>query len=94
MPKKLFLYGVFFITAASAYAQELEGRVTVNAQQVGGSVDRSTFTTLQDQLTNFVTHRKWTTDVFQSQERIRCNFLLNIQSVEEKGAGPFLSRKL
>ena len=83
MPKKLFLYGVFFITAASAYAQELEGRVTVNAQQVGGSVDRSTFTTLQDQLTNFVTHRKWTTDVFQSQERIRCNFLLNIQSVEE-----------
>jgi len=83
MRKKLFLYGVFFITAASAYAQELEGRVTVNAQQVGGSVDRSTFTTLQDQLTNFVTHRKWTTDVFQSQERIRCNFLLNIQSVEE-----------
>jgi hypothetical protein len=41
------------------------------------------FTTLQNQLTNFLNNRKWTSDVFQVQEKIRCNFILTIQSVDE-----------
>ena len=53
------------------------------AQQVGSSVDKSVFTTLQNQLTDFINKRKWTSDVFQAQEKIRCNFILTIQSVDE-----------
>ncbi|RZK10656.1 MAG: DUF4835 family protein, partial [Flavobacterium sp.] len=30
-------------------------------------------------LTNFVNNRKWTPDVYQPQEKIRCNFLLTIE---------------
>ena len=79
----ILIVSTALITNLCLQAQELQGKVTVLAQQVGGSVDRTVFTNLQNQLTNFITHRKWTSDVFQPQERIRCNFLLNIQSVDD-----------
>jgi hypothetical protein len=59
-------------------AQELQARFTVNASRVSTQVDKKTFQTLQTTLTNFVNSRKWTTDAFQPQEKIRCNFLLTI----------------
>jgi len=76
---KKYLPNILIVSAAlitnfCSQAQELQGKVTVLAQQVGGGVDRTVFTNLQNQLTNFITHRKWTSDVFQPQERIRCNF--------------------
>lgn len=65
-------------------AQELQGKVIVFAQQVGNTVDKSVFTTLQNQLTNFINSRKWTGDVYQAQEKIRCNFILTINTVDEE----------
>jgi hypothetical protein len=82
MLKKLF-YFVLLFASASANAQEFQAKVTVLAQQVGTSVDKTTFTTLQNQLTDFINKRKWTNDAFQAQEKIRCNFILTIQSVDE-----------
>jgi hypothetical protein len=82
MLKKLFYIALLFISA-SANAQELQAKVAVLAQQVGTSVDKSTFTTLQNQLTDFLNKRKWTNDAFQASEKIRCNFILTIQSVDE-----------
>jgi len=82
MFKKLFYITLLFISA-SASAQELQAKVAVLAQQVGTSVDKSTFTTLQNQLTDFLNKRKWTSDAFQASEKIRCNFILTIQSVDE-----------
>jgi len=64
-------------------AQELQGKVIVMAQQVSTSVDKSVFTTLQNQLTNFINSRKWTGDVYQPQEKIRCNFILTINAASE-----------
>jgi hypothetical protein len=83
MLKKLF-YFILLFASASANAQEFQAKVTVLAQQVGTSVDKTTFTTLQNQLTDFINKRKWTNDAFQAQEKIRCNFILTIQSVDEK----------
>jgi len=45
---------------------------------VSTQVDKKVFQTLQTALTNFVNNRKWTTDSYQPQERIKCNFLLTI----------------
>src|SRR5829696_8008822 len=59
-------------------AQELQANVTVVANRVSSQVPKKTFQTLQTALTNFVNNRKWTNDVFQPQEKIRCNFLLTI----------------
>jgi hypothetical protein len=72
------------ILAASLklHAQELQASVTVFAQQVGTTVDKSVFTTLQNQLTTFINNRKWTSDVYQTQEKIKCNFILTVKSVD------------
>src|ERR1044071_6245444 len=83
MLKILSFLTFFLLLSIAIQAQELQGKVTVLSQQVGSNIDKSVFTNLQTQLTNFVTNRKWTSDVFQPQEKIRCNFLLTIQSVDE-----------
>lgn len=78
--RKIFLSGfIFFVSLQVSSAQELNARVTVMANQVGTNVARSTFTTLQTALTNFLNTRKWTTDVFAPNERIQCNFLLTLE---------------
>lgn len=60
-------------------AQELLARVTVNASLVGTQVDKKVFQTLQSGLTNFLNNRKWTTETFQQNEKISCNFLITIR---------------
>jgi hypothetical protein len=59
-------------------AQELQARFSVVANRIGNNVDKKVFGTLQSALLNFVNNRKWTTETFQPQERIKCNFLLNL----------------
>jgi hypothetical protein len=67
----------------ASFSQELQAKVTVNAQRVYNTVDKKIFTTLQTQLSNLLNNRKWTNDVFQGNEKIECNFLLNIDKVVE-----------
>lgn len=64
-------------------SQELNAKVTVIASQIGTSVDKKTFQTLQTALLNFLNKRKWTGDAFEKNERIDCSFLINLQSVVE-----------
>ena len=61
-----------------AEAQEIQARFTVISSQIGSQIDKKVFQTLQGALNTFINNRKWTNDVFQPQERIKCNFLLNI----------------
>src|SRR5438552_3414107 len=81
MDKKILLLTTIIAWALSSKAQELQAKVTVLSQQIGTNVNKNIFTTLQTQLTNLINNRKWTGDVFQPQEKIQCNFLLNLQSV-------------
>jgi hypothetical protein len=78
---------IFFLLAiilfSSSEAQELQAKVTVNAQRVYNSVDKKVFNSLQTQLTNLLNSRKWTKDVYQTGEKIECSFLLNIDKVVE-----------
>ncbi|MEO7445381.1 MAG: DUF4835 family protein [Ferruginibacter sp.] len=83
------MYKLFFILPLSlavgyCQAQELNARVNVVANRVNNNVNKSTFTTLQTALTNFLNNRKWTSDVFAPNEKIDCNFLLNL----EQGTDP------
>lgn len=68
-------------------AQELQARLTIVSNKVGSQVDKKLFQTLQTSLTNFLNNRKWTTDTYQPQEKIKCNFLLTID--EYKGNNVF-----
>jgi len=64
-------------------SQELQAKVTVNASRVNTTVDKKIFNTLQAQLTNFLSSRRWTNDPFNPNEKIQCSFLLNIESMVE-----------
>ncbi len=64
-------------------AQEINAKVNVISAQIGTSVDKKVFQTLQASLVNFLNKRKWTNDVFEANEKIECSFLLNLQSVIE-----------
>src|SRR5215210_5339245 len=76
---KWILTSLLFLTLQQSNAQELQARFTVMANRISTQVDKKVFQTLQTTLTNFVNNRKWTGDAFQPQEKIRCNFLLNIE---------------
>jgi Flp pilus assembly protein TadG len=76
--KKCILLLVLLGALQSGRAQELQARFSVVANLIGNNVDKKVFGTLQSALLNFVNNRKWTTETFQPQERIKCNFLLNL----------------
>jgi len=61
-------------------AQELNAKVTVLANRIPSSVDHKVFQTLQSALYNFLNNRKWSSETFQNNEKISCNFLVNISS--------------
>jgi hypothetical protein len=65
--------------------QEFNARVNVVAGQIGSTVDRRVFQTLQTALMNFLNKRKWTNDVFETNEKISCSFLINLQQQVETG---------
>ncbi|HET6993984.1 MAG TPA: DUF4835 family protein [Chitinophagaceae bacterium] len=77
---KKFLVAIIFSTAVLfVQGQELQARISIISVKISSTVNKSVFQTLQTSLTNFINNRKWTNDVYQTAEKIQCNFLLNIE---------------
>jgi Domain of unknown function (DUF4835) len=79
MRKLIFLLSLMCV-ASVMQAQELKANITIVSSRVGNTVNPSVFRTLQTALNNFINNRKWTSDNFQPNERIECNFLLNLEA--------------
>ncbi len=62
-----------------AQSQEIQARISVLTSKISTQVNKNVFQTLQSALNNFINNRKWTGDAFQPNEKIQCNFLLNIE---------------
>lgn len=77
--KRAYLIAALFVAifVQSAAAQELEIRIQVSHSQLQG-VDNSKYENMQKALNEFVTNQIWTNNVFKTEERIKCNMLLNI----------------
>ncbi len=74
---------LFLVVSSTSIGQELNARVTVVTTRVSNNVNRNTFLTLQTALNNFLNNRKWTSETYAPNERIDCNFLLNLESTSE-----------
>lgn len=61
-------------------AQELQASVAVVANRIPSTVDHKQFQTLQASLYDFINNRKWSNETFQNNEKIVCNFLIDISS--------------
>jgi hypothetical protein len=78
MLKRIFIFTFLAIACLNVTAQEIQARLTVITSRISTRVDKKIFQTLQTQLTNFINNRKWSNDSYQPNEKIQCNFLLNI----------------
>ncbi len=59
------------------FSQELNCRVIVNAQQVQ-TTERQIFQDMETEFAQFLNNTKWTNDIFDEEEIINCNLLINI----------------
>jgi len=78
MRKLFYFFVLLFALTGTLSAQELQAKVTIMADKVGPQTDKKIFGTLQTALNTFMNNRKWTKENFQPNEKIVCNFLLNI----------------
>ncbi len=77
--------GILFLLLLStgAIAQgELNCTVRINTPQLQNT-DRSVFDQLQVSIADFLNNTKWTQDVFEQEERIKCNFIFTIKTEQE-----------
>jgi hypothetical protein len=76
--KKFFLLSVIFFSAGIVVTgQELRCNVQVITSQIQGT-NKQKFTTLQRAIHEFVNGRNWTNHVFNNQERIEANIMINL----------------
>lgn len=68
---------VLALVGFRASAQDLNARVQVLSPKIQGS-NKRIFQTLETAMKDFLNGRKWSADPILSQERIDCNFVLNI----------------
>ena len=76
-----FFCFVLFGVISLANAQEFNSDVTINAEQTG-QPNLSVFNTLEIALEEFINKNKWTDIEYLPQERIDCNFFINLTSYD------------
>lgn len=73
-----FIYLVVLLCTVFVNAQELNCEVVVNAQQTGNE-NLKLFKNLERQLKEFINNRTWTNKKYKANERIECNFVINVE---------------
>jgi len=81
--RTLFLFLLICI-GYSVLGQELNCKVIVNADQISTS-DRQVFKDMEIAFAQFMNGRKWSSDAFQNQERIKCNLSVTIDRMPAIG---------
>ena len=87
MYKKLnILFFALFVSFA-VQSQELNCNVEIDASNVQlNAADKALVTELKTIIMNFMNNRKWTNDIFNPQERIKCNIYITIKSMPAYGS--------
>ena len=75
---------LFFLIGLRSQAQELICNVRVNAENVE-TTDRQIFQDMQRNFTEFLNQTNWTELDYKQQERIKCNFIINVQEMPSIG---------
>jgi hypothetical protein len=78
-------YLLLLLLPLAAAGQELNCKVTVNADQVQ-TTDRTVFKDMERAFSTFLNTRKWTGDAFKNHERINCTIFINISKMPSIGS--------
>ncbi len=78
MRKILFL--LLYLAGTTAFAQELQCRVSLNYSQMKASTagDRTIFSEMERAINEFMNGMKWTNDSYKENERIKCSLSINL----------------
>src|SRR5258707_7336079 len=82
--RSIFLF-VALALGCKSLAQELNCKVTVNADQIQTS-DRSVFKDMERSIAAFLNSRKWTNDIYKPYEKVNCSIFLNISRMPSIGS--------
>ncbi|MBQ9201481.1 MAG: DUF4835 family protein [Bacteroidales bacterium] len=85
MPEKTGFWGtilLLFLSASSLRAQELNARVQINTDQIGGT-DKAVYESFRTAVTEFLNSRLWTQIPFARNERIDCSFVFIFQKRDD-----------
>jgi hypothetical protein len=83
MNRLFIIFFILFISGISG-AQELNCRVTINADQVQTS-DRRIFEDMAEAFEQFLNNNQWSKDDFEGYERINCNMIVTLQNTPTLG---------
>ncbi len=82
---KLLLAGFLLVALTDVSCQELNCKVTINADQIP-TTDRGVFKDMERGIANFMNTRKWSTDSYKNYEKINCGIFVNISRMPSIGA--------
>jgi hypothetical protein len=74
-----FKYSIFFLVYLISFAlksQELNCQITINRDQIQGTVEKQVIDQLQKSVFEFMNNTRWTNETFTSQEKINCSILI------------------
>lgn len=77
MKRYLLFFVVLLISQSLVNAQELRCNISISSQKIQGA-NKQVFETMQSDLYEFMNNRKWTDQKFAMDERIECNFFINL----------------
>ena len=77
MLKRTLSICLICLLAITGKAQEFSCRVSIMHDKITG-VDPQVFSNMQKAITDFMNGQKWTTDNFETNEKIECNVLINL----------------
>ena len=84
MRVKIFILLSFILLHLQpARSQEFQANVTVLSNRISTTVNKQIFQTLQSALYDFLNGRKWTNVAFNNNEKIQCNFLVNLSAATD-----------
>lgn len=76
--RKIWLFIVAVLVAQLSVGQELRCNISISATKIQGA-NRQVFETMQSDLYEFMNNRKWTDHQYTMDERIECNFFINLE---------------
>lgn len=79
MKQIIFTLSFLYLSISILSAQELNASVRVIAPNLGLS-DKSIVTALERNVKDFLNSQKWTSDVYETHEKINCNFQIAISA--------------
>lgn len=78
MKRTLMFLAIVLFVQNQLFAQELRCNISISAQKIQGA-NRTLFETMQSDLYEFMNNRKWTDHQYSMDERIECNFFINLE---------------